>query len=71
MAGLGVVLLPQELVHDALRKGTLLALLPGYTVPASPMNLLYAADRRVTPKVRSFVDFAKGAFGRDLMKTAP
>lgn len=71
VAGLGVVLLPQELVHDALRKGTLLALLPDYTVPASPMNLLYAADRRVTPKVRSFVDFVKGAFGRDLMKTAP
>lgn len=56
---------PLELVNDALRKGTLVALLPGYNVPASPMNLLYAADRRTTPKVRSFLDFVKGVFGRD------
>jgi DNA-binding transcriptional LysR family regulator len=61
---LGVVLLPQELVNDALRKGTLVALLPDYSVPVLPMNLLYTAGRQVTPKVRSFVEFVKGVLGR-------
>lgn len=64
VAGLGVVLQPQELVGDALRNGTLVQLLPQYQVPTSPMHMLYAPDRRLTPKLRSFLDFAIAAFGR-------
>lgn len=64
VAGLGVVLQPLDLVSDALRDGTLVALLPDYSVPSSPMNILYAPDRRLTPKLRSFLDFASAAFGR-------
>jgi transcriptional regulator, LysR family len=59
-----VVLQPQELVGDALRSGTLVQLLPQYSVPTSPMHILYAPDRRLTPKLRSFLDFAIAAFGR-------
>ncbi|MCP1625897.1 LysR family transcriptional regulator [Pseudomonas nitroreducens] len=65
VAGLGVVLQPRELVGDALRSGTLVQLLPQYSVPTSPMHILYAPDRRLTPKLRSFLDFAIAAFGRD------
>ncbi|MBD9504930.1 LysR family transcriptional regulator [Pseudomonas sp. PDM17] len=64
VAGLGVVQQPQELVGDALRSGTLVQLLPQYSVPTSPMHILYAPDRRLTPKLRSFLDFAIAAFGR-------
>lgn len=63
VAGLGVVMLPLELVKDSLRSGTLVTLLPQYKVPVSPMNLLYAPDRRLTPKLRSFIDFVRAAFG--------
>jgi DNA-binding transcriptional LysR family regulator len=63
VTGLGVVMLPLELVKDSLRSGTLVSLLPQYKVPVSPMNLLYAPDPRLTPKLRSFIDFARGAFG--------
>ncbi|EJM24724.1 MULTISPECIES: LysR family transcriptional regulator [Pseudomonas] len=63
VAGLGVVMLPLELVKDSLRSGTLVSLLPQYKVPVSPMNLLYAPDPRLTPKLRSFIDFVRGAFG--------
>ena len=63
VAGLGVVLQPMELVSGALRDGTLVRLLPDYRVPTSPMNMLYAPDRRMTPKLRSFLDFAAGALG--------
>ncbi|WP_085583725.1 MULTISPECIES: LysR family transcriptional regulator [unclassified Pseudomonas] len=63
VAGLGVVMLPLELVKDALRAGTLVRLLPQYKVPVSPMNLLYAPDRRLTPKLQSFMEFVRAAFG--------
>lgn len=64
VAGLGVVLQPMELVGDALRDGTLVRLLPQYPVPTSPMHVLYAPDRRMTPKLRSFLDFAVESFGQ-------
>ncbi|MFJ4192648.1 LysR family transcriptional regulator [Pseudomonas sp. NPDC089534] len=63
VAGLGVVMLPLELVRDALRAGTLVSVLAQYKVPVSPMNLLYAPDRRLTPKLQSFMDFVRAAFG--------
>lgn len=63
VAGLRVVMLPLELVKDSLRSGTLVSLLPQYKVPVSPMNLLYAPDPRLTPKLRSFIDFVRVAFG--------
>ncbi|MFJ3486840.1 LysR family transcriptional regulator [Pseudomonas sp. NPDC090202] len=62
VAGLGVVLQPVELVGDALRDGTLVSLLPSYQAPATPMHILYAPDRRLTPKLRSFLDFAIASF---------
>jgi DNA-binding transcriptional LysR family regulator len=64
VVGLGVVLQPMELVGDALRDGVLVRLLPQYPVPTSPMHMLYAPDRRMTPKLRSFLDFAVETFGQ-------
>lgn len=63
VAGLGIILQPLEVVGPALRSGQLVALLPQYPVPSRPLHLLYAPDRRVTPKLRSFIDFAVQAFG--------
>lgn len=63
LAGLGIILQPRELVQAALDSGQLVELLPGYTVPSRPLHLVYAPDRRVTPKLRSFIDFAVDAFG--------
>lgn len=63
LAGLGILLQPSELVRDALRSGHLVRLLPDYAAPSRPMHLLYAPDRRLTPKLKSFLDFATEAFG--------
>ncbi|WP_024675988.1 LysR family transcriptional regulator [Pseudomonas syringae] len=63
-AGLGVVMLPDALVQRDLQKGRLVALLPGYHLPRRPMNLLYVQDRYRLPKLRSFVEFAMGRWGR-------
>ncbi|MDE1147981.1 MAG: LysR family transcriptional regulator [Azospirillaceae bacterium] len=65
LAGLGVGLQPVEVARADLAAGRLRALLPGYTVPGRPMHILYAPDRRMTPKLRSFLDFAAAEFGSD------
>jgi DNA-binding transcriptional LysR family regulator len=62
-AGMGILLQPDELVRDDLAAGTLVEMLPEYSVPTRPFHLLYAPDRRMTPKLRSFIDFAVSAFG--------
>jgi DNA-binding transcriptional LysR family regulator len=64
-AGMGVLLQPCELVRDDLVAGLLVELLPDFPVPTRPFHLVYAPDRRMTPKLRSFVDFAVAAFGTD------
>jgi DNA-binding transcriptional LysR family regulator len=63
LAGLGVLLQPVELLQPALEDGRLVEVLPDYTAPARPLHSLYAPDRRMTPKLRSFIDFAVLAFG--------
>jgi DNA-binding transcriptional LysR family regulator len=63
LAGLGIILQPLEVVREALEARTLVPLLPEYQPPTRPLNIVYAPDRRVTPKLRSFLDFAIKAFG--------
>ena len=63
LAGLGVLLQPGELVRDALAAGRLVEVLADFPVPTRPLHLMYAPDRRMTPKLRSFIDFAIAAFG--------
>jgi DNA-binding transcriptional LysR family regulator len=63
VAGLGVMLQPEELASAALESGRLVPILPEYSIPTRPMHILYAPDRRLTPKLRSFIDFAVEAFG--------
>ena len=62
VAGLGIILQPLDAVQHALRDGRLVPVLPGYAVPSRPLHLVYAPDRRVTPKLRSFIDFAAEHF---------
>ncbi len=63
VAGLGVMLQPEELARAELESGRLVVVLAEYSIPTRPMHILYAPDRRLTPKLRSFIDFAVEAFG--------
>ncbi|WP_445190488.1 LysR substrate-binding domain-containing protein [Sinorhizobium sp. KGO-5] len=63
-AGLGILMQPRALVEDVLRAGNLVPLLPAYAIPSRPLQILNAPDRRATPKLRSFLDFAVAKFGR-------
>jgi DNA-binding transcriptional LysR family regulator len=62
-AGAGLMLQPAELVEPEIAAGLLVHVLPKYTAPPRPLHLLYAPDRQMTPKLRSFVDFCVAAFG--------
>jgi DNA-binding transcriptional LysR family regulator len=64
LEGLGVILQPLELVQDDLAAGRLVQLLTDYEAPSRPIHLLYSPDRRMTPKLRSFVDYVVAAFGK-------
>lgn len=63
VAGQGIVLHPYELLAEEIAAGRLARLLPGYEPVARPLHVLYAPDRRMTPKLRSFLDFAVQRFG--------
>jgi DNA-binding transcriptional LysR family regulator len=63
IAGLGVMLQPLELVEKEMETGRLVEVLTNYPVPTRPMHLLYVPDRRMTPKLRSFIDFTLSHFG--------
>lgn len=63
LAGFGVLLQPREIVREALEDGRLVPILTQYRVPSRPLHVLYAPDHRVTPKLRSFLDFAVATFG--------
>ncbi|SDA85725.1 DNA-binding transcriptional regulator, LysR family [Pseudomonas sp. NFPP33] len=65
LAGLGLLLQPLELVRNALATGQLVMLLGDYPVPTRPFHVLYAPDRRMTPKLKSFLDFALAEFGEN------
>ncbi len=67
-AGMGILLQPCELVREDLAAGRLVQVLPEYPIPTRPFHLLYAPDRRMTPKLRSFIDFAVAAFGADAQR---
>ena len=63
LEGVGVMLQPAEMVLSEITAGRLVALLPEYRPPSLPFHVLYAPDRRPTPKLRSFIDFVASVFG--------
>lgn len=62
-AGLGVLLQSSEMVEPAIARGELVRLLSAFVTPPRPFHLLFAPDRRPTPKLRSFIDHCTEAFG--------
>lgn len=63
VAGQGLILQPRELLNEDMAAGRLVRLMPDYEPVARALHLLYTADRRMTPKLRSFLDFAVEKFG--------
>jgi len=60
--GMGVALEPDFIVGDDIRSGRLVALLPRYRPPASPIYAVYPSRRHLSAKVRLFVEFLAARF---------
>jgi DNA-binding transcriptional LysR family regulator len=58
LAGLGLTRVLSYQIAEAVKTGRLVTLLKRYEPPASPISLLYLQEKRVTAKVRAFIDFA-------------
>ncbi|MCB8877804.1 LysR family transcriptional regulator [Acidisoma silvae] len=63
--GFGIVLIAEDVVRQALAAGQLVRILPDFETPSRPMHIVFRPDRRLTPKLRSFIDAVVGAFPRD------
>ncbi|KXV71728.1 MULTISPECIES: LysR family transcriptional regulator [Acetobacter] len=63
LAGMGLAMLPADLVREDLRAGRLKAVLPEYRLPSRPVYLLYHKDRFSSPTLRSFINFVVSALG--------
>jgi DNA-binding transcriptional LysR family regulator len=63
LGGFGIILQAEEMLTNDLASGRLVRVLPGFQAPSRPMHILFAPDRRPTPKLRSFIDFVVAAFG--------
>ena len=57
LSGMGIAMLPSDLVREDIREGKLTALLPEYTLPSRPIYLLYHKERYSAPTLRSFIQF--------------
>lgn len=56
MAGMGIALLPNILVHEDMEKGTLVHVLPEVDCGEIPIVVLYPHKRFLEPRVRHFID---------------
>lgn len=61
--GLGIILQPTFLVHDAIRAKKLVRILPGWETDELKIYAVYPHRKFLPPKVRSFVDFLVERFG--------
>jgi DNA-binding transcriptional LysR family regulator len=65
LAGGGIILQPEVLVADDLRRNRLKRVLPSYDPPSQPMHVVYLPGRPPPARVRHFVDFVVERFGPD------
>jgi len=62
--GLGLAQLPRFHVEADLANGTLVELLKDTPPPSEPVSILYPRSRQLSPRVRTFIDWAAAQFAR-------
>lgn len=62
LADVGIATTATFIVHAELERGTLLPVLPCYTMRPRDLFAVYPQNRHLSPKVRAFVDFAADVY---------
>ncbi|MEO6922128.1 MAG: LysR family transcriptional regulator [Collimonas sp.] len=65
LQGIGIIMQPEALLRDDVAAGRLQCLLPCYALAHRPMHIVVASNRKMTPKLKSFIEFVVAHFGRD------
>lgn len=60
--GLGIVMQPTFIAGDSIRRGDLVPILTGFRWPVTPAWAVYPPSRRLSSRVRAFIDFIAGKF---------
>jgi len=68
LAGLGVVAVPHFTVEQHLGAGTLVPVLPEWSMPAVPLYVVYPPNRHLSTKLRIFVDWVAELFAANLLR---
>ncbi|WP_139861530.1 LysR family transcriptional regulator [Bradyrhizobium ivorense] len=63
LAGAGIVLMRDELLVDDVAAGRLVPLLPEYRTASRERHIVWLKNRRMTPKLRAFIDFVAEVYG--------
>ncbi|TLV20538.1 LysR family transcriptional regulator [Klebsiella indica] len=64
-SGLGIVMQPEILLSEDIISGRLVRLFQGWRIRERQVWLLYLRDRRMTPKIRAFINFSLEEFSCD------
>ncbi|WP_425199342.1 LysR substrate-binding domain-containing protein [Paraburkholderia tropica] len=67
LSGRGIACVPDFSVKNALADGRLKAILHPYVADSNSIHVVWPSGRKMTPKVRVFVDFVCANFGRHLV----
>jgi DNA-binding transcriptional LysR family regulator len=62
--GLGLAQVPRFHVEEDLRRGALVEILKDVPPPSAPVSLLYLRTRQLSPRVRTFMDWAAREFAK-------
>ena len=57
LAGLGIALLPENVVRADIESGRLEQVLPAWTLPLGVFHVVFPTRRGLLPSVRAFIDF--------------
>jgi DNA-binding transcriptional LysR family regulator len=57
LAGLGLARLPETVVREDLKRGTLVRALPAWSSPQGVLHVVFPSRRGLLPAVRAFIDF--------------
>ncbi|WP_051481635.1 LysR family transcriptional regulator [Paraburkholderia nodosa] len=67
LAGRGIACVPDFSVKNAVAGGRLKTVLDTYVADSNTIHVVWPSNRKMTPKVRVFVDFVRANFGKHLV----
>jgi DNA-binding transcriptional LysR family regulator len=67
LAGRGIACVPDFSVKNAVAEGRLETVLDTYVADSNTIHVVWPSNRKMTPKVRVFVDFVRANFGKHLV----